>query len=1095
MSSLIQVETRKKPQVNSEVPTALSRTRIHHYDIEIVDACNLRCPSCPRGNSLDVERPKGYMKLDQFERIIGKILQDNPAVEGIGLYNWGEPMLHPDLPGIIRAVRRRGLLCSVSSNLNIEKNLEEIVKASPDIFRVSVSGFHQEVYSQTHLKGDIEVVKANMRKLAELRTRHRTQTAVEVLYHVYLHNVEEDLFRMQELAQELGFLFHAVYAFLMPLEKSLQYFKDDLPDTDKAVVDLMAVRPEDMRRIALKRREMPCTLNTKQMAINADGSVALCCGVYNRAHDVARSFETISFEELQQRRFSHSLCNECSAHGLHVSAHYTDIDEWHRMAEQRFRERNLDVKMSTSVAPYVQVDSIRRIGGQEPIAENEPQEQPMPDAERQPKLSVLIPTFNRAGMLAECLDSVQATTVDCEIIVMDNASEDDTEAMMRQRAADDPRIRYVRHSHNIGGTENFNEILKAARGETICILGDDDAVLPDNFERKLAIFDAHPEIGLVHSQALRIDGSSRVEGAIIWPGILTYSYIGSRHEFYDLLPASYMLLQTVVFRRSLFDTYGGFEELPGQLGGADWDMLLRFCYHTKTAFIAEPLACVRYHAGMISETLHRADGRFAKGRIAVWRRWLVEPENPPVVDERVWQIMRDAFVPDLHHEFGDDPQKVAFYLSEVEQLKRENNAKVSAYFAKLDGTTAATVIPDHISVASQPAKPPISWMGPLFDPSGYADEARQFLLALHAQGWQPCAQPVQWSSRIADLPPADEAKLIDMGRRPANAGGVHVSHIFPPHFTHRTDAAFNIGRTMFETDRLPEGWVEGCNRMDRVWVPSEFNKQTFERAGVDPSKIAVIPGTLDFERYDGTAAPLPIDGARGFNFLSVFDWTLRKGWDVLIKAYIESFKTADDVALILKVHSSSGLTIEDIAGQVAEYLVTNLHVSLDDIPDIVFQGGDLPELHMPNLYAAADCFVLPTRGEGWGRPYMEAMAMGLPVIGTNWSGNTAFMNPENSYLIECATVRVPEIACEETPTYRGHCWAEPNIDSLKRHMRDIYENQERAKAKGLVAQADVRERFAPAKVAQLISDEIEGLLASGNSLSSTPPTLSLREAA
>ena len=62
---------------------------------------------------------------------------------------------------------------------------------------------------------------------------------------------------------------------------------------------------------------------------------------------------------------------------------------------------------------------------------------------------------------------------------------------------------------------------------------------------------------------------------------------------------------------------------------------------------------------------------------------------------------------------------------------------------------------------------------------------------------------------------------------------------------------------------------------------------------------------------------------------------------------------------------------------------------------------------MPRLYAAADAYVMPSRGEGWGRPYMEAMAMGLPTIGSRWSGNLAFMHDGNAFLVDGEVKRLP----------------------------------------------------------------------------------------
>src|SRR5215467_5554710 len=107
---------------------------ITHYDIEIVDACNLKCPSCPRGNSEDVPRARGHMKVERFEQILGKLVRENPHARSIGLYNWGEPILHPHLPQIIRSVKRDGLACYLSSNLNIAKNLGAILEAGLDAF-------------------------------------------------------------------------------------------------------------------------------------------------------------------------------------------------------------------------------------------------------------------------------------------------------------------------------------------------------------------------------------------------------------------------------------------------------------------------------------------------------------------------------------------------------------------------------------------------------------------------------------------------------------------------------------------------------------------------------------------------------------------------------------------------------------------------------------------------------------------------------------------------------------------------------------------------------------------------------------------------
>jgi glycosyltransferase involved in cell wall biosynthesis len=683
-----------------------------------------------------------------------------------------------------------------------------------------------------------------------------------------------------------------------------------------------------------------------------------------------------------------------------------------------------------------------------------------------PRLSIVAPTFNRAHMLPRFLESIRTVTSDCEILVVDNASTDDTPAVVQRYAATDARIRHIRNSENIGVIANYNRAMELTSGEFICCMGDDDAVLPGNFERKLALLDGNPNIGFVYSQWLRMDENGRSLGVCQWPGLLPHSYIGGRAEFLDLLPACYIHLQGVVFRRELFKSHGGVDMRPEITAGQDWDMLLRWAFHSETAFIAEPLVCVGIHAESQTESVCRTKGHFAQGRVAIWRKWLVERDNPPVLDDSRWHRMREAFVPDLRYEFGGDNTRVEGFLAELDALRQSNQYRILQRFDQcLTG-----------SVAQPPRRAttrPIVWHAPVRDPSGYADEARHFLFALDNTSVQLAARELRWNDRVALLTTDRERTLTRLLASPAAPNAMHVWHILAPHFQVERSASANVGRTMFETDRLPEGWAESCNRMDAVWVPTEFNRQTFSQAGVAADKIAVVPGAIDMTPFDRRTPALRINGARGFNFLSIFDWSLRKGWDVLIRAYVEEFQADEDVALLFKIHSSMGESMETIVRRVESFLVDTLGRDPNRIPDVVFQDTNIPDSKMPGLYRAADCYVMPTRGEGWGRPIMEAMAMGLPAIATNWSGQTEYMNSENSLPIDFSLVDVPEPAWREIPTYRGHRWAEPDGAHLRQMMRLAFEDRAGCRQIGERARADIAERFNYQTVAEQIAREID----------------------
>src|SRR5207302_8557537 len=100
---------------------------------------------------------------------------------------------------------------------------------------------------------------------------------------------------------------------------------------------------------------------------------------------------------------------------------------------------------------------------------------------------------------------------------------------------------------------------------------------------------------------------------------------------------------------------------------------------------------------------------------------------------------------------------------------------------------------------------------------------------------------------------------------------------------------------------------------------------------------------------------------------------------------------------------------------------------LSAFPNIHFWQEQIPVGQLPRLYGAVEAFVLPTRGEGWCRPLMEAMAAGLPAIATAWSGLTAFHNARVGYPLKYRLVPVSPAGAREIPVYAGHCWAEPDV--------------------------------------------------------------------
>jgi glycosyltransferase involved in cell wall biosynthesis len=264
-----------------------------------------------------------------------------------------------------------------------------------------------------------------------------------------------------------------------------------------------------------------------------------------------------------------------------------------------------------------------------------------------------------------------------------------------------------------------------------------------------------------------------------------------------------------------------------------------------------------------------------------------------------------------------------------------------------------------------------------------------------------------------------------------------------------------VGRTAFSTDRIPDGWAQRCNAMDEVWVPSEFNRQTFARSGVDERKIRVMHTGVDTQLFHQGLQPLDIPHAGSFNFLSVTNGRQQSGIDVLLRAYLLEFKADEDVTLLLRISPDKNSCIDPEA-ELAFFIETELGRTIERAPTIIFLDAPLTQTERARLYASANAFVLPSRGESFGRSCVEALASGLPVIATQWGGTSEFLCDANSFPI--AVEGTVSALCEDE-LLAEHRWAEPSVDDLRQHMRAIFTNSVDAQKRSTQGRHDAVERW------------------------------------
>nr|KAJ0223689.1 hypothetical protein LSAT_V11C200089120 [Lactuca sativa] len=410
-------------------------------------------------------------------------------------------------------------------------------------------------------------------------------------------------------------------------------------------------------------------------------------------------------------------------------------------------------------------------------------------------------------------------------------------------------------------------------------------------------------------------------------------------------------------------------------------------------------------------------------------------------------------------------------------------------------STSPNLLPNHC----------LLWMAPFFSGGGYCSEAWSYILALNRysktsnfrlsiaphgdsdnfQFWE--GLPVEMQKLASELYQTqcrpEESIAICHSEPGAWSPPLFQTTPCPP-----PNSRFTIGRTMFETDRVNPEHVKRCNSMDMVWVPTEFHVSSFVNSGVDPSKVVKVVQAIDTEFFDPIKyTPLDLSALGNlvlgssseqlnprnpFVFLSVFKWEYRKGWDVLLQSYLKEFDSSDGVNLYLLTnpyHSD-----RNFGNKILEFIHdSKLEKPINGWAPVYVIDSHIAQVEFPRLYKAANAFILPSRGEGWGRPIVEAMAMSLPVIATNWSGPTEYLTKVNSYPLSIDRNRMSEVT---NGPFKGHLWAEPSVDNLMFLMRHVMSNPEEAKSKGEKARQDMINKFSPEIVANIVFDQIQGIL-------------------
>lgn len=268
-----------------ELEFRLRRTRVRGRPYVLVvdpaNVCNLRCPLCPTG-LLQGGRRAELIPWDIYTRTVDLAA---PWAYKVNLFNWGEPLLHPQIFDMIRYARSKGLGTTMSTNLSInipDERIDNLIDSGLEFLCVSIDGATQDTYSRYRRKGKLDLVLANLRRIVRRRKELGSRTpTIEWQFIPMKHNEHEEAVARQ-LAEEIGTDRFRCIPVGLPFEATnrqdleAEWFPVTIHNGKTAAGDSVSSN---------EQAESACYFLYRYLVVNPDGRTSPCCVVYGEKAD------------------------------------------------------------------------------------------------------------------------------------------------------------------------------------------------------------------------------------------------------------------------------------------------------------------------------------------------------------------------------------------------------------------------------------------------------------------------------------------------------------------------------------------------------------------------------------------------------------------------------------------------------------------------------------------------------------------------------------------------------------------------------------------------------------------------------------------
>ena len=400
------------------------------------------------------------------------------------------------------------------------------------------------------------------------------------------------------------------------------------------------------------------------------------------------------------------------------------------------------------------------------------------------------------------------------------------------------------------------------------------------------------------------------------------------------------------------------------------------------------------------------------------------------------------------------------------------------------------------------SKKKVILVGPVLNISGYSDHARivaNSLLEMDSSV-DLYILPTQWANSSTSLsyekmyaPLIRKTQLLLANSKDEN-DNVAINEVFdisiqvkPPNEFEKM-ADINIGITAaLETTFAPEIWIDKCNAMDHIIVPSEHCRKNLKNAksGLGSrisTPISVIPHSYN-PKIEKENVYENIEFETSFNFLSMFQLAPRKNYEFMLKCFLEEFKDDEDVGLVIKSHALNNSTLDFFYVKQRFEQLINMFCP-ERKCKVYITHGNLSEGQIQGYYDkdVINCYITTAHGEGFGIPLLHASCNDIPIIAPAWSGYLDFLRMpvknragklkiESKFLkvdYKVDKVREPHLMPDLiTPDCE---WAYPDEASFKKNLRKIKNNHKPHAADAEQLGEHNREKFSLLNVVKMYQE-------------------------